>query len=279
MALNSCMALQAAWLHRCRAVPAWRAGLVLVAILLAGCAASPTGPTQDVPKRPQSLGVVSVVGGELFVFHDEWDIRGSSHREVLSIPDWGIDRVYERQMADALSTLPGVAAAQPLPNPEAFADVNQGFVPGEGKVAHGATNWSGIKDAVRARCVSSSLDGIVIAVQASATGRQLTGGQMLLGAGTYASTRAGVAKVHLIAKLALISCDTASLKAMVWLSKDKADWVSVSSQSMALEDLPAGQFATSMVNWPASRFGEVRSRLLTLPALIWRPALESLLRL
>jgi hypothetical protein len=230
------------------------------------------------PKHPLRLGVVSAVAGELLVVQGDVDIHGRVGREVLPIADWGVDRAYERQMADALLTLPGVAAALPLPNPAEFAEVNQGFVPVWGKVSHGALNWYGIRNAVRTHWADASLDGIVIAVQGNASGLQFARGHALLGAGAWSSTRDGVSKVHVIARLALISCRTAAPVAIGWLSRDKPDWVTAPSQGLPLEDLPAGRFDTSMVNWPAERFGELRSRLADLPAPAWRLALDSLLR-
>jgi hypothetical protein len=148
--------------------------------------------------------VISVAGGEfnrrsigLTVF--------SNDKETIDVPDWGIDKAYEAQIAEVIRAGRDISVVRAPYKRELFAKANELNGGWEGGYA-----WKDIESAVQAHGTANSLDALFVLTR-SGSGDFLAGtNQSFDRVGMYARGGVGATKtyLHVVAPLALLDCQT-----------------------------------------------------------------------
>lgn len=174
-----------------------------VASLIAGCAApGPDPATRDAARAARRIGVVSVAADRLDRQFVGLVVFGNQN-ESRPIEAWNVDAAWQGQMADALTRLGLEAVQAPYPR-DAFVHANDLRSPWDAPAFWGP-DFDAVRQPVRELCQANHLDAV--AVLARATYSDTLGGtnQVLRGASIYAHM-SGPARLHLSARVALMSC-------------------------------------------------------------------------
>lgn len=256
----------------------WRIfGLLLTAILLSGCVTPQAPVSRGVINKINRVGVISVAAQSFVRVGPQTLLGRPAEREVIDISSWKIDDQYEAQVASQLRRLPNVVPVL-LPYRRAdFLSINENLTRDFGRVKRGAGNWIAAGKPVGKYCSENSLDGLIIIAERMTNRYPDAAFQIFVGAGTYAGVQdSGVAVIYLVAQMALFDCHTSSPLAVRWVASNKNEWTSAPIEFLPIFPVSADIAGTTMLDWSAQKFHEIKTRLVSVPASAWESTVRSM---
>lgn len=125
--------------------------LCVTVLLLGGCASAPEIAPADAVQRFKRVAVVSTVGATFTRTYVGATVFGNE-KHVRPVPEWQLDKTYERQIAAELTRRGYSVVEAAYPTAE-FAKGNAGRY---------APDWDGLLPIVKAQCVAHGLDAFFV---------------------------------------------------------------------------------------------------------------------
>ena len=250
---------------------------VLVALSIAaglsGCVTAPKPIDAALAAKIKRTDVISVAGGEfsrrytgLTVFNNE--------KETIGVPDWGLDKAYEAQLAEVIKAGRDIAVIQAPYKRELFAKANELNGGWEGGYA-----WKDIESAVQAHCTANSLDALFVLTR-SGSGDFLAGtNQSFNGVGMYARGGMGATKtyLHVVATLALLDCQTGKPIETRLVARKQEGLPGEISRTIPYKQIAFTKPKKPISTWTESELDDVRKALIQLPSATWPTTVGSIL--
>lgn len=244
-----------------------------IAAGLSGCVTAPKPIDAALAAKIKRTDVISVAGGEfnrrytgLTVFNND--------KETISVPDWGLDKAYEAQLAEVIKAGRDIAVVQAPYQRELFAkanEINRGW--------EGGYAWKDIESAVREHCATNSLDALFV-LNRSWSGDFLAGtNQSFNGVGMYARGGIGATKTHLhvVATLALLDCHTGKPIETRLVARKQDGLPGEISRTIPHKQIAFTKPKQPTNTWTESELDEVRKGLIQLPSATWPATVNSIL--
>lgn len=219
------------------------------------------------------VAVISMTADELVRQHVGVTVFGNEY-ETKAISAWGLDAVYEQQLAGAVEKVLGTPGLRVPYSREEFGHVNDLNGPWNAPAFWGP-NWGAIAAPTKKLCEQSSLDGVVVVAKRKTN--DIFGGtnQSVSGIGLY--TRMRVSLLHVMSVVSLMDCKTGKPLATRDLSTSSKP-TSGNRPSPALTvSLPDTVTRKPVGQWDADTEARIRGNLTDLPAPAWESTLRSLL--
>lgn len=229
------------------------ATLGLVAVM-AGCATAPEHVSAEAGKRIRKVGIVSLIGDEFTRSYVGMTVFGNEYHR-RDIVEWGLDREYETQLANAVRELPAMTAVTANIDRPAFAKLD---------IRSNPPAWEGIEQAVTQHCAANGLDGILVLAK--------VGGR---GVGVSVSRQHSFRALHVSAQLALYDCSTGKVAASNWLVAGPPKGAFGNKVQIPSLELPESWPVDG--EWQAGTYEEAHAQLIMLPRPAWGYTLRQLL--
>lgn len=248
---------------------------VLISLTVAGCATSPVTITQETASRIHRVGVVSFAAKTFTRQYTGLTVFGNE-KESKDISDWNVDKEYEAQIANETQRTLGLSVVIAPYSADEFSHVNDLNGPWEAP-AYWGPNWDAIANATKTYCSTNSLDAVFVLAK-SMTGDFLAGtNQYFGGTGIYVRGPGdGVSVIHLIAKLALLDCNTAKPIAIRIVASNQGDMPGAIVRSAPLASLPPEISRKPIPEWTEAQKQRLQAELVALPAQAWAATLNSM---
>jgi hypothetical protein len=245
-------------------------------LIISGCATPPAPLTSEAAAHIHRVAVVSQTAGVLTRQYTGLTVFGNE-REEKNISDWNVDAEYESQIAQEVEKNFGLSVVK-TPYPAAdFAHVNDLNGPWDAP-AYWGPNWGAIEGAAKNYCAANSLDAILVLARAKTYDFLAGSNQYFGGAGVYVRGPGnGTSVLHLIAKLALIDCTSATPLAVRTLAKNQNDMPGAIVRSAPLLTIPVALSRQPLPQWTAAQQDQIHADLVALPGTVWGDTLRSIL--
>lgn len=244
-----------------------------IAAGLSGCVTAPKPIDAALAAKIKRTDVISVAAGEfnrrytgLTVFNND--------EETINVPDWGLDKAYEAQLAEVIKAGRDIAVVQAPYKRELFTKANELNGGWEGGYA-----WKDIESAVQAHCAANSLDALFVLTR-SWSGDFLAGtNQSFNGVGMYARGGLGPTRtyLHVVATLALLDCQTGKPIETRRVASRQGGLPGETSKSIPYRQIPFNKSQEPISTWTESELDDLRKALLVLPGFTWPTTVNSIL--
>lgn len=244
-----------------------------IAAGLSGCVTAPKPIDAALAAKIKRTDVISVAAGEfnrrytgLTVFNND--------EETINVPDWGLDKAYEAQLAEVIKAGRDIAVVQAPYKRELFTKANELNGGWEGGYA-----WKDIESAVQAHCAANSLDALFVLTR-SWSGDFLAGtNQSFNGVGMYARGGLGPTRtyLHVVATLALLDCQTGKPIETRRVASRQGGLPGETSKSIPYRQIPFNKSQAPISTWTESELDDLRKALLVLPGFTWPTTVNSIL--
>jgi len=244
-----------------------------IAAGLSGCMTAPKPIDAALAAKIKRTDVISVAGGEfnrrytgLTVFNND--------EETINVPDWGLDKAYEAQLAEVIKAGRDIAVVQAPYKRELFAKANELNGGWEGGYA-----WKDIESAVQAHCAANSLDALFVLTRRW-SGDFLAGtNQSFNGVGMYARGGLGATRtyLHVVATLALLDCQTGKPIETRQVARRQEGLPGEISSSIPYRQIAFNKSQMPISTWTESELDDMRKALLVLPGFTWATTVNSIL--
>ncbi len=242
---------------------------LLLAALLAGCAASPTTAPDASVARWKRIGVLSVAGGEIHRRYTGFTVFGNEH-EKHDAREWELDERYEESLQAALSDSTRLAVV-PIGS-QYRALPGRAASPSEQRVASSAS----LKADLVQLAARNDLDAVVVLETRDSRDIYTSSNQRLLGAGVYArgvGDLTAISVAHLIASLVVVDGQTGAPVASVPLSGDAN-----SDTFPPTTTAPKEWSRSPFTGLSAGARNQIRDTLRTIAQRAWKPSVERLFK-
>jgi len=249
---------------------------VMLLLAVAGCTTSPPrGISTEAASKIKRIAPISVFADTFTRQYVGVTVFGNEF-EKLPIVDWGVDEIYEEQMAAAIETIHGMVAVKASYAKEDFKHVNDptGVL---WETVSDAPNWAAIGDATRAYCAANSLDAVMVAAIWRTVG--VIGDWPVRGVGIFVrGPGARISVLYAFAQIGLMDCATGKPIAVRPLAATHRSSARALLRRLPVKELPEEVSRTPIPDWSVAMRDTIRDDLISLPRRAWSPTLKGLLQ-
>jgi hypothetical protein len=245
---------------------------VVLVILLSAC-----GSTQKLPSEAKAqakrIGVVSQIGDSLNKQFVGLTVFGNE-RDFQDISQWGLDAVYEEQLAAAAKSVFNAEIVL-LGNSRAdFVKVNTLNGPYSAPIFWGP-NFDAIAEITKITCLKNELDAILVVTKLTVQGVIDRTNQVTVGIGIQASR--GTATAYIFSKIGYLDCKSEKILASSDLQNADTTKESVYVPRRLTFNLGSELGGSPFSTWTRVDKARVWEIFSSLPTAAWVPTLKEML--